>query len=57
MNDVAISTVKNETHDIPEVLQEVGFLGGIVDNDLQRKELLNQSSLIISFNLVLNWSC
>ena len=45
MNDVAISTVKNETHDIPEVLQEVGFLGGIVDNDLQRKTFLNNDSI------------
>lgn len=45
MNDVAISTVKNETHDIPEVLQEVGFLGGIVDNDLQRRTFLNNDSI------------
>ena len=45
MNDVAIATVKNETHDIPEVLQEVGFLGGIVNNDLQRRNFLNNDSI------------
>ena len=42
---VGIKTILNETHDPNNVLEELGFLGGIVDSDLQRRQRLNADSI------------
>lgn len=42
---VGIKTVLNETHDPNNVLEELGFLGGVVDSDLQRRQRLNADSI------------
>ena len=42
---VGIKTVINETHEIPIIIEELGFIGGIVDSDFQRRQLLQQGSI------------
>ena len=42
---VGIKTILNETHDPNNVLEELGFLGGIVDSDLQRRQRLQADSI------------
>ena len=42
---VGIKTVINETHEIDNIIEELGFIGGIVDSDLQRRQLLQQGSI------------
>ena len=39
---VGIKTVMNETHDPIAYLEELGFIGGVVDSDLQRRQRLQQ---------------
>ena len=42
---VGIKTVMNETHDPIAYLEELGFIGGVVDSDLQRRQRLNADSI------------